>query len=152
MRINICLTILFLVTVGTIAYSQTQPIAVTEATEEDYSVATVKYLMKQSSGFSASFAEKQVTRLGDRVSIALLKIFDESDFKDSYKVNSVIPLIRASFLQPELIAVKEDRNPKITLFLLQKIESESRDAKLKADITQLRGFIRQKMASYQQKR
>ena len=152
MQINTCLTLLLLAIAGVTIYGQKQPITVQDQAEDDYSIATVRYLMKQQPGFSTSFAEKQVARLGDRVSIALLKILDENDFKDSQKVSSILPLIKESFLRPELIAVKEDRNPKVTLFLLRKIESETKDARIKSDITQLMSFIKQTMESYEQKR
>jgi hypothetical protein len=89
MRVEICFTLLLLVTLGATAYSQNQPISVQETTEDSYSIPIpiAINLMKQPPGFSAGVAEKQVNRLGDRVSIALLKILDETDFKDSQKVN-----------------------------------------------------------------
>jgi hypothetical protein len=138
--------------VGTTAYGQNQPISVQEATEDNYSIPIVINLMKQPPGFSSGFAEKQFNRLGDRVSIALMKILDNTDFKDPQRVKSILPLIRASFLFPELIKYQEDRNPKVTLFMLQKIESDIEDAKLKSDITELMEFIKEKTASYERKR
>jgi hypothetical protein len=152
MRVELCFTLLLLVTLGATAYGQNQPISVQEATEDDYSIPTVTYLMKQPTGLGSGFAEKQVNRLGDRVSIALLKILDETDFRDSQKVKSILPLIRASFLLPRLIKFQEDRNPKVTLFMLQKIESAIEDAKLKSDITELIEFIKEKTVGYEQKR
>jgi hypothetical protein len=152
MRVAICFTLLLLAIVGATAYGQNPPISVQEATEDDYSIPTVTTLMKQTTGLGSSFAEKQVNRLGDRVSIALLKILDEADFKDSQKVKSILSLIRASFLHPGLIKYQEDRNPKVTLFVLRKIESDIEDAKLKSDITELIEFIREKTAGYEQKR
>jgi hypothetical protein len=152
MRVEIYFTLLLLATLGATAYGQNRPISVQEATEDDYSIPTVTNLMKQPTGLSSGFAEKQVNRLGDRVSIALLKILDETDFKDSQKLKSILPLIRASFLFPGLIKYREDRNPKVTLFMLQKIESEIEDAKLKYDIAGLIEFIKEKTAGYEQKR
>jgi len=152
MRVEIYSTLLLLAALGATAYGQKQPISVQEATEDDYSIPTVIILMKQTTGLGSGFAEKQVNRLGDRVSIALLKILEETDFKDAQKVKSILPLIRASFLFPELIKYREDRNPKVTLFMLQKIESDIEDAKLKSDITALIEFIKEKTAGYEQKR
>jgi hypothetical protein len=152
MRVEICFALLLLATLGATAYGQNQSISVQEATEDNYSIPIVTNLMKQTTGLGSGFAEKQVNRLGDRVSIALLKILDETDFKDSQKLKSILPLIRASFLFPELIKYQEDRNPKVTLFMLQKIESDIEDAKLKSDITALIEFIKEKTAGYEQKR
>jgi len=152
MRVEIYFTLLLLATLGATAYGQKQPISVQEATEDDYSIPTVTNLMKQKTGLGSGFAEKQVNRLGDRVSIALLKILDEADFKDSQKVKSILPLVRASFLNPSLIKYQEDRNPKVTLLMLQKIENDIGDAKLKSDITELIEFIKEKTVSYRQKR
>jgi len=128
MRTEICFTLLLLVALSVTVHGQNQPISVQEATEDDYSIPVVINLMKQPTGLSSGFAEKQVNRLGDRVSIALLKILDDTDFKDSQKVKSILPLIRASFLHPGLIKYQEDRNPKITLFMLRKIEGDIEDA------------------------
>lgn len=44
--------------------------------DTDYSVTEVRELMRQPAGISSSFSEKQVNRLGDRMSIALMKMYD----------------------------------------------------------------------------
>jgi len=152
MRVEICFTLLLLATLGATAYGQNQSINVQEAAEDGYSIPIVTNLLKSQTGLSTGFSEKQVNRLGDRVSIALLKILEETDFKDAQKVKSILPLIKASFLFPELIKYREDRNPKVTLFMLQKIESDIEDDKLKSDITELIEFIKEKTAGYEQRR
>jgi len=45
-----------------------------------------------------------------------------------------------------------EANPKVTLFLLQKLESDFEDAKLKSDPTELIALIREKTAGNEQKR
>src|SRR5713101_7279002 len=87
-----------------------------EAKEDDpYSVTVVKDLLKQPSGFSSSFSEKQVYRLGDRVSIALLKIHSENELKDPNRIRKFLPLIEEAFRIPNLISIREDQKPRVTL-------------------------------------
>src|SRR5205807_10665861 len=55
---------------------------------KDPSVRTVEDLLQQPSGFSSGFSEKQSDRLGDRVSIALLKIFNGNELEDPQNIQS----------------------------------------------------------------
>jgi hypothetical protein len=109
---------------------------------DDPSVRAVKTLLLQPSGFSSGFSEKQADRLGDRVSVALLKIFTKEELRDPQNVMRFLPIIRSSFLYPKLIPAAY-RKPKVTLPFLTRLEEQVSDAKLKGDIAELMQFIRE---------
>src|SRR5205807_1006185 len=65
---------------------------------EDYDLPLVRRaLSEQAQGASFSFTNKYVARLGDRVSIALLKIFDDSDLHNPRQLRAALKLVRESF-------------------------------------------------------
>ncbi|MDQ5845793.1 MAG: hypothetical protein M3539_10925 [Acidobacteriota bacterium] len=117
---------------------------VTEQRDDAYSIHLVENLLQYPTQLGAGFTEKQLNRLGDRVSIALLKILPEGELSNPQKVRSFLPLIRAAFLYPNLISIGEDRKPKVTLFLLRHLENEAKDRWLKEEIVQLRDFVKEK--------
>lgn len=97
-------------------------ISVGQATDEDpYYLRVVKNALAMRSGNQIviqSWSQKQLARLGDGVSIALLKILDEQDLANPQTIRAMLPIIRDSFVEPQFIAIEENRNPRITLFLL----------------------------------
>jgi hypothetical protein len=105
---------------------------------EDYNVPLVRVALKEHlQGISFSFREKYVSRLGDRVSIALLKILDDGDLANPQMVRAVLRLVNQSFMYDNLISRVEDRKPKVTLFLLNHLLSGTRDSKLRLEISDL---------------
>jgi hypothetical protein len=112
--------------------------------DDPYSVQSVKILLQSPKDFSTGFSEKQVNRLGDRVSVALLKIFDSNEMTKTENIRTFLPLIRSSFSYPDLIAIPEDRTPKVTLFLLGCLEDKVEDGTLKAELLQLITFVKAK--------
>jgi hypothetical protein len=112
--------------------------------DDSYSIQLVKNLLQHPVQLGAGFSEKQVNRLGDRVSIALLKILDEQALNNPQQIRKFLPLIRTAFLAPQIIAIAEDKKPAVTLFLLRYLEANVQDGNLKNEIAQLMGFIKEK--------
>ncbi len=105
---------------------------------EDYDVPLVRVVVQeQVQGISLSFREKYVSRLGDRVSIALLKILDDRDLANPKMVRVILRLVKQSFMSEDLISIVEDKKPKVTLFLLNRLLGETRDSKLRLEISDL---------------
>ena len=127
MRFRLGLIIMFFVVFNTMAQEK----------KDDYSIPVVKNLLQQPEGFSTGFSDKQLDRLGDRISIALIKIFSEQELKDPQRIRKVLPLIRQAFNAPNVISVAEDKSPKVTMLLLRFWLSEVADTSLKNDISQL---------------
>ncbi len=86
--------------------------------------------------------EKHLNRLGDRASIALIKILEEEYFENPQKVKRALQIIRHSFLYPDMITVSEDKKPKFTLLFLEHIERVVEDSVLKRDILELSKFVK----------
>ena len=114
---------------------------------EDYDIPLIKRaLREQGLGVSFSFTEKLLNRLGDRVTIALLKTVDNQDLRNPEKLRQILRLVRQSFSSSHLIAVAEDKKPKVTLFFLTCLERETEDPRLRAEISELIKFINDRAA------
>jgi hypothetical protein len=135
----IVLRVVFSAALGIVPYvfSQTSSIA---QKDRDPSVHTVEALLQQPSGFSSGFSEKQSDKLGDRVSIALLKIFKNSELEDAENIRRFLPIIRSAFLYPALVP-SQFRKPKVTITLLARLEGKVTDVELKHEISEVRSFV-----------
>jgi hypothetical protein len=101
-------------------------------------------MWEQLKGITDGSTERNINRLGDKVSIAILKMFGERELQDPQRIRNILPIIRKAFTYPKLISVAEDRKPKVTLFFLSRLQTDTKDAGLKKDISQLIDFIKQK--------
>lgn len=119
---------------------------VAQVKDDIYSIQLVKDLLNYPAQIGAGFSEKQVNRLGDRVSIALLKILDEQDLRNPQQMRKFLPLIRSAFLAPQIITIAEDKKPAVTLFLLGYLEANVQDGNLKNEIAQLMRSIKETTA------
>lgn len=88
-----------------------------------------------------SWAQKGLVRLGDGVSVALLKLLDDSDLKNPEKVRDLLPIIRDAFSQPELIAIEADKKPSVTIFLLNYVRRNIPDPEGQSEIQRTMDFI-----------
>jgi hypothetical protein len=115
---------------------------VKEQDDDIYSIRLVKESVKNPDlalGFSVT--EKHINWLGDRVSIALLKIYDADGLKDPQNIRNYLPIVRAAFVAPRIVRLAEDRKPKVTMFLLKYLEREITGANLKAQISDAIQYI-----------
>jgi len=87
----------------------------------------------------ASFTEKQINRLGDRLAIALIKIYPERELFEPSNVRRYLPLIRAAFVAPRIVSDPADRKPAITVMLLRQLEAQAPNG---ADRPQIRDALR----------
>src|SRR5271166_5089932 len=67
----------------------------------------------------SSWSQKRLERLGDRVSVSILKILEPDELKDPEKVQTCLSIIRRAYVQPHFISFEADKDPKVTLFLLE---------------------------------
>src|SRR5579862_2181438 len=91
---------------------------------DPYSLNLVKSVMKLNSGgqkFILTTTQKGIYRLGDCISIAIIKTLNEQDLSDPVTVKAFLPLIRQAFDQPQLISRESDKTPKLTIFLLKSL-------------------------------
>lgn len=117
--------------------------------DDPYSIDLVRANLRNVSAggeVGPSSVVKYFQRLGDGVSIALLKILDEKDLTDSKTVESFLPLIRHSFSYPLIISPRVNREPKVTLFLLRYLEKNVSDGKTRRDVQETTEFVRRRVA------
>jgi hypothetical protein len=117
---------------------------VKEQVEDVYSIQLVKESVKNPEmalGFSVT--EKHINWLGDGVSIALLKIYDQDGLKDPQNIKNYLPIVRAAFVAPHIVRLPEDRKPMVTMFLLTYLEANVTDANLKVQISDAVSYVRE---------
>jgi hypothetical protein len=134
-----------LILIGCISVLFTQCRA--QDSQDDYSINVVKRVLQQPAGSSASFLEKQANRLGDRASIALLKIFEVQELTKPETTRKILSLIHDAFVAPGIISIREDRKPRVTLFLLTYLEHEVNAPDLRREISQTADFVRNRTAA-----
>ena len=93
---------------------------------DPYSVHLLHVAMKtRSEGLFIAKVQTHMARMGDKVSIALLKDLSESELLDPNKVEEYLPIIQESFSQPQFIEVEIDKRAKVTMFLLKHVRQVS---------------------------
>jgi len=104
------------------------------ALEDAYSLRQVRELLKVPPGISSSFDEKAGQRLGDRMAIALLKIYSQDQLKEPANARRCITLLEEAFSSPAAISAHEDRRPDVTLILLTFLRTNTVDESLEKEI------------------
>ena len=132
----ICTIVLFF----SVGFAQDQ----TDAQNKDaYSVSDVMELVKmEDDGFSSSWWEKANFRLGDRASIALLKLYNEAALKDPKMIKKYLPVLRKAFFDISMVQIVEDRKPLVTMFLLNYLQREVTDKSTKVQISEAIRYIK----------
>jgi len=118
--------------------------------DDPYSMTFVQTNLRIASatpGLIVGAVVKNWQRLGDGVSIALLKILDEEDFRNPKTVESFLPLIRQSFSYPPIVSVDVNKKPKVTMFLLRHLEQNVSDAQTRRDIQETIQYVEHQTAS-----
>jgi hypothetical protein len=117
--------------------------------EDPYEMNFVQASLKTSlevPGFSNGAVVKNLQRLGDGVSIALLKLLDEGAITDPEKVESFLPLIHHSFSYPAGISMAANKEPRVTLFLLKHLERDITEPGTKQHIRETIEFVNSQTA------
>jgi hypothetical protein len=72
-----------------------------------------------------------IAQIGDRVSVATLKIYDLKELTHTKTATAYVWVVRMAFNSPEKILLASDKNPKVTLSLLDYLgEKETGNAAL----------------------
>jgi hypothetical protein len=116
---------------------------------DPYSISVVRSWLAMNSGgrrIITSWHQKYLARLGDGVSIALLKILDKEGVTNPQVVRDFLPIIMIAFNHPPFITLEINRDPKVTLFLLNFLRQNVRDTEAQADIERTIEFVKQSMS------
>jgi len=122
---------------------------------DPYSIRLVQNNMQiAEAGLAGTLASvnKHLQRLGDGISIALLKIMEEQNFTDPKTVEASLSLIRLSFSYPQIISLEADKKPKVTLFLLKHLDQNVFDSQTKRDIQETIQYVERQTKSQEQVR
>ena len=120
--------------------------AQSDATEPDW-VNIVRFELKMNSGGRRvvhSWSQKRLVQLGDRVSVALLKILNEQELKNPATVKDFLPIIRRSFASPQFATIETDKKPTVTLPFLEHLREIVEDAQVREEIQQTAVFVKEK--------
>jgi hypothetical protein len=137
MRILILICCLFLTASFALAQNKTE-----EPGGDAYSIRLIHDAVKNPNfALGLSFTEKHINRLGDGVSVALLKIYDSDELKNPQNIENYLPLVEAAFVAPHIITIAENKKPKVTMFLLKFLQKEVTDSELKVKISNTIKYI-----------
>lgn len=119
--------------------------------EDSYEMNLVQTNLKISldaPGFTTGAVVKNLQRLGDGVSIAILKVTDESSIAEPKMVEAFLPLIHHAFSYPPLISVPANRDPKVTLFLLGHLQKDLVEVQTKQHIQETMEYVKRQVAEF----
>ena len=118
-------------------------------THDPYSVNLVSAELKMNSSgqrVTTSWGQKGLARLGDRVSVSILKIVEPDELKDPQKVKTCLLLIREAFAQPQFISLDADKDPRVTLFLIDYWKQNVPDPEVQDNIRRTLGIVKENTA------
>jgi hypothetical protein len=91
-----------------------------------------------------------LNQFGDRVSIALLKIYSREELSQPEIASRFLTAIRTAFENRSSVLDPSDREPRVTLFLLDYLQANERsDFKVEKRIEYMRGCIKEFACSSQ---
>ena len=115
----------------------TSSVSLGQGTECDNEcIRTVRAILNESYlGFSSGFMEKANNRLGDKIGVALLKIYPGKALNKPDNIRTFLPVIDGAFKYPDLIGDPQDRRANVTLPLLRRLQNRIKDHFLHQEIT-----------------
>lgn len=111
--------------------------------EGDYSFNELKEAVHRVTSSQGYFGvdEKIFNRSGDLVAVALLKALDDREMASPEHANFVLLILRMAFGCPQrCVQVTDDRRPRMTLLLLDRLNEITR-RKMHTEIEETRQFI-----------
>jgi hypothetical protein len=81
--------------------------------------------------------------LGDRVSIATLKIYTPNELAKPENAEAYLTVVRNAFSSPDAVHEKLDKDPKVTLFVLEYLkEKEISDPRIETRIEYMKECVK----------
>jgi len=129
--------VVFTILCGIVFVVSTSSASPGQGTEcDDECVKSVRAILNESyQGFSSGFTEKANNRLGDKVGVALLKIYPGRALYRPDNIRTFLPVIDAAFKYPNLILDPQARHGSVTLPLLHRLQNKIKDHFLHLEIT-----------------
>ena len=99
-------------------------------------IQEVRAILKASyMGASISWLDKANDRLGDKIGVAVIKIYPGKSLYHADNIRTFLPVIQEAFKYPELIENPSDKNPRVTIALLHRLQIRIKDHFLHLEIT-----------------
>jgi hypothetical protein len=112
--------------------------------DDPYQLALVKHaLHSYAKGYFLSVTLKRIPRLGDCVSIAMLKLLSPDEMLKPETLTPILRVIHDSFLSTEDISSADDRKPSVTLFLLAYL-ADNAEPELREGIERTAEFVKER--------
>lgn len=114
----------------------------------DDSIPTMVWFMKLRQGISiGGLDQRDVPRLGDSVSVSLLKLYTEEELLQPKTLQRALQGIREAFSSPCSIALPSDKVPSVTGFLLTNLERRIEDKTLRGQVLDTLAYVKQQTAA-----
>ncbi len=107
------------------------------AKPDPYSLSVLRFELKmQSTGLrvNTTWGDKYLARMGDGVAVGLIKIVGWDGMKDPERVKQLLPILLKGFSQPRFIVKEDDKNPAVTLLLLDYLKQNTTDGNVRKRI------------------
>ncbi|MEJ2145346.1 MAG: hypothetical protein P8020_09435 [Acidobacteriota bacterium] len=108
---------------------------------DPYALRFVSEVLQHYGHFSTGWEDKGLPRLGDKASIALIKLSSLDAWKDPVLVHKALGIIRDSFSHPELIEYPSDRYPSVTTLLLSWLKTIHQEQETIDEINRTEEFV-----------
>ena len=114
---------------------------------DPYSLKPVSAIKELYGRFSTGWDEKEVPRLGDKGSIALIKLSSLDSWNDPDEVQKALGMMRDFFSHPEFIENPSDKHPRVTLLLLSWLRCNHNESEILKEIDRTAQYIEEQTKS-----
>ena len=92
-------------------------------------------------GVAIATYDKMLAQLGDNGAMAILKLVDPKELLEPRKTKACLYVIWGAFSNPKMIAGDMNKNPRVTLFLLDYLYEKENDPELKKEIEKTKDYV-----------
>jgi hypothetical protein len=140
MKTLICITAALLL-FGLLNFSHGANQIVTQECENTRQLRVI--IGERRDGYASGISDKLNSRLGDNVSVGLLKLYSEEDLKKKENIELYLPIVRAAFPAAGTQDQACKCSPKVTMFLLRWLSKETIDSSLNREIEKTINYVQE---------
>ncbi|MFZ0429938.1 MAG: hypothetical protein WAO20_17615 [Acidobacteriota bacterium] len=120
------------------------PAAVSGQSSDPYSLKVVSAIESHYGTFSTGWDDTELPRLGDKGSIALVKLSSLEKWSDPDQVHKTLGMMRDFFSHPEFVENSSDRQPRVTLIVLSWLRSLHKEPDILREIDRTVQYVEEK--------
>lgn len=103
---------------------------------------SVESMLRLPEGFSVSWLDKHVSRLGDDAAVVLIRLGAPENLKNSSDIKKVLNILRLAFDCPPCVEHAENRTSGVTMLFLDMVDARTQEKELKEQVRQTGDYIR----------